>query len=110
MDGFLGVDKDGAPILAPISLGAKRQAEEIFDGDPSVMPERAALTVHEILEAVVTTEPSGPNVPAKHQGQGVLRQKEFQSNPGVVRQSVATFKLPNPGEVLGYFVPLEWHL
>ena len=113
MEGFLGVDKDGAPIMAPKlkprSLMPKRETEEIFNGAPTLVPtvmsERAALTVHEILEAVVTTEPSGPRVPAKKQGQGILRQKEFESNQAVVQQSVATFRLPNPGKPFGYIVP-----
>ena len=89
MEGFMGVDKDGAPIMAPTIK-------------PMVMPEGAALTVHEILEAV-TPEPPGPTVPAgrtaKHPaGPGGLVQNEFESNPVDLQRSVATFRLPNPGK------------
>ena len=123
MEDFLGVDKDGAPIMAPTmkarSLGPKREAltaEEIFEAPtlaPMVMPEKAALTVHEILEAV-TTEPPGPTIPAgqtaKHPGMGVLMQKEFESNPVDVQRSVATFRLPNPGKVFSNMASRIWHL
>ena len=118
MEGFLGVDKDGAPIMAPTlkprRSGPKREAltaEEILDEAPilvaMVRPERAALTVHEILEAV-TTEPPGPTVPVgkteKHPELGVLMQKEFERGPVDVQRSVATFRLPNPGKVFRYTV------
>ena len=96
MEGFMGVDKDGAPIMAATIK-------------PMVMPERAALTVHEILETV-TPEPPGPTVPAgrtaKHPaGPGGLVQNEFESNPVDVQRSVATFRLPNPGKVFRYTTP-----
>ena len=89
MEGFMGVDKDGAPIMAATIK-------------PMVMPERAALTVHEILEAV-TTDPPGSTVAAgkmaKHPaGQKVLVQKEFENKPANVQRSVATFKISNPGK------------
>ena len=107
MEDFLGVDKDGAPIMAPTmkarSLGPKREAltaEEIFEAPtlaPMVMPERAALTVHEILEAV-TPEPPGSTVPAGRTAKHPAGQNEFESNPVDLQRSVATFRLPNPGK------------
>ena len=113
MEGFLGVDRDGAPIMAPTikprNLGPKKQealrAGEIITEAPILAPmeERVALTVHEIVEAV--TEPPAPTVgaqkTAKHPaGLGVLMQKEFESSPVDVQHSVATFRLPNPGKVM----------
>ena len=109
MEGFLGVDKDGAPIMAPTintrSLGPKREALRVEMAPnlvPVVMPERAALTVHEILEAV-TIDPPGSTVAtgkmAKHPaGQKVLVQREFENKPANVQRSVATFKISSPGK------------
>ena len=117
MEGFLGVDRDGAPIMAPTikprNLGPKKQealrAEEIITEAPILAPmeERVALTVHEIVEAV--TEPPSPTVgarkTAKHPaGLGVLMQKEFESSPVDVQHSVATFRLPNPGKVISRWI------
>ena len=84
MEGFMGVDKDGAPIMAPTIK-------------PMVMPEGAALTVHEILEAV-TPEPPGSTVPAGRTAKHPAGQNEFESNPVDLQRSVATFRLPNPGK------------
>ena len=91
MEGFMGVDKDGAPIMAATIK-------------PMVMPERAALTVHEILEAV-TPEPPGSTVPAGRTAKHPAGQNEFESNPVDVQRSVATFRLPNPGKVFRYTTP-----
>ena len=107
MEGFLGVDRDGAPIMTPKmkprNLGPKQEAlivGEIFNDE---VP-KAALTVHEIVEAV--TEPSKPPGPAVRAGETpnrsglrVLVQKEFESSPSDVEHTVATFRLTNPGKL-----------
>ena len=106
MEGFLGVDRDGAPIMAPKmkprNSGPKKEAlivGEIFNEAP-----KAALTVHEILEAV--TEPPPPPGSAvrasetpNHSGLRVLVHKESESSPSDVQHSVATYKLTNPGKL-----------
>ena len=106
MEGFLGVDRDGAPIMAPKmkprNSGPMKEAlivGEIFNEAP-----KAALTVHEILEAV--TEPPPPPGPAvrasetpNHSGLRVLVHKESESSPSDVQHSVATYKLTHPGKL-----------
>ena len=107
MEGFLGVDRDGAPIMAPKmkprNLGPKQEAlivGEIFNDE---VP-KATLTVHEIVEAV--TEPSKPPGPAvragetpSRSGMRVLVQKESESSPSDVEHSVTTSRLTNPGKL-----------
>ena len=128
-----------APSMDPRNLGPKQGAPNFKDGVPIlatiVKPERSALTVHEILESVTdppapcstgglggqhqhqhqhppppcSTGHQGGQTTARHPGLRVLMQKEFESRPGEEQQSVATFRLTNPGKLISeiFFLVLK---